>query len=72
MADTTLSPAALLTDVQVAQIIGVQKETLEKWRGNKRHALAYIKIGHRIVRYRARDVEKFLEQRTVKPAAIAT
>jgi len=54
----------LLTPQQVAQILGVNIETLNVWRATKRYDLKYVKSG-RLVRYRSQDVEAFIESRLV-------
>jgi hypothetical protein len=56
----------LLTPKVVAALLSVKVETLEVWRSSGRYPdLPYIKLGHGIVRYRARDVEKFISERVV-------
>lgn len=47
---------------QVAEILGVSKQTLAVWRCERRYPLAYIKIGSR-VRYRPADVQQFMQVR---------
>jgi hypothetical protein len=54
----------LLTESQTAEMLGVAGQTLGVWRSSKRYNLRYIKVG-RNVRYRLRDVEAFLDSRTV-------
>lgn len=58
--EATLSP--LLTPQEVAEILGVDVETLNVWRCTKRYNLPYVKAG-RLVRYRASDVAAFIENR---------
>ncbi len=53
----------LLYEQQVADILGVKKETLTVWRAVRRYPLRYTKVG-RFVRYRLSDVEAFLEARS--------
>ncbi len=53
----------LLYEQQVADLLGVKKETLTVWRATRRYPLRYTKIG-RFVRYRLSDVEAFLDART--------
>lgn len=50
----------LLTQKQVAEILGVSEGTLENWRVHKRYPLAYIKVGS-LVRYKPSDVEAFIQ-----------
>ena len=59
---------ALLTPEQVAEILHLKINTLAVWRSNRRYELPFIKAGRRI-RYRASDVENFLQKQTVDPAA---
>ena len=59
-----LSNTRILTQEQVAELLGVTKDTLEAWRYKRRYGLAYVKIGS-LVRYFAKDVEAFLESRRV-------
>lgn len=54
----------LLTTKQVAELLGISESALEVWRCTKRMNLPYVKAG-RCVRYRADDVERWLESRTV-------
>lgn len=52
----------LLTPEETAAELGCTVGTLNTWRSTGRHGdrLPYLKIGHR-VKYRASDVEAFLE-----------
>lgn len=59
----TGDPNELLTDDQVAKLIGVSTQTLSIWRCKGRYNLPFVKIG-RLVRYRRRDVDVWLELRT--------
>ena len=56
----------LLTPEEVANILGLSTETLNVWRTTKRYNLPYIKSG-RLVRYRAHDVQAFIETRLHNP-----
>jgi predicted DNA-binding transcriptional regulator AlpA len=56
--------AKLLTTEEAAAILDVRPQTLAVWRSSKRHGPPYVKIGHNI-RYRMRDLEAWLESRTV-------
>jgi len=47
---------------QVAEVLGVSKQTLAVWRCERRYPLAYVKVGSR-VRYRPCDVQQFLTDR---------
>lgn len=59
---TTIFPRNLMTPDEVAGFLGVSVETLNVWRCTKRYDLPYIKAG-RLVRYRAEDVEAFVQSR---------
>ena len=54
----------LLSQNEVAEMLGVLPCTLQSWRVTHRYPLKYIKCG-RLVRYRLSDVEEFLQARTV-------
>jgi excisionase family DNA binding protein len=56
----------LLTREQAAQYLGVTPGTLSVWACTHRYDLPYVRVG-RSVRYRLRDLEAFLESRTVRP-----
>ncbi len=55
----------LLTDREVAALLGVKPQTLAVWRSTKRYDLPYIKIG-RSVKYDERDLEAFIASRRVE------
>ena len=57
-----LSPADLMTDAQVAQLLDVSTKTLATWRSTGRYALPFLRIGARI-RYRRQDVAAWLDSR---------
>ena len=52
----------LLSPEQVADILGVSKQTLAVWRCEQRYPLTYVKVGSR-VRYRPSDVQQFMVAR---------
>jgi predicted site-specific integrase-resolvase len=54
----------LLSRRQAAQFLGLKESTLAVWQATGRYSLPVIKVG-RVARYRMRDLEKFLNQRTV-------
>jgi excisionase family DNA binding protein len=69
--DQQLAPgrqSKLMDTEDAAQYIGVTTRTLEVWRCTKRHAIPYIKVG-RLVRYRCKDLDCWLESRTVDAVA---
>lgn len=51
----------LLKPEQVAEILGVNKQTLAVWRCTKRYPLPYTKSG-RLIRYRYDDVMMFIDR----------
>lgn len=53
----------LLTRQEAAQYLGLSKETLAQWASRGQPELKFIKVG-RLVKYRIRDLEAFLDQRT--------
>ena len=57
-------PDDLLTRPQAADYIGVKPQTLAVWHTTQRYGLPAIKVG-RLVRYRRRDLDRWLEERTV-------
>jgi excisionase family DNA binding protein len=54
----------LLTPEEVAEQLGVSTETLAQWRSQQR-GIPYVKISRYCIRYRALDLELWLEERTV-------
>lgn len=54
----------LITEVKVAAILGVHKDTVRKWR-RAGDGPVYVQVG-RQVRYNKKDVEIFLKIREVK------
>jgi hypothetical protein len=60
----TTTPSPLVDEKRAAEILGITPGTLSVWRCVRRYPLAYIKVG-RAVRYRLRDIEKFMADRTM-------
>lgn len=56
----------LIDTATAANYVGATKQTLEVWRCTKRYAIPYIKVGRRVY-YRRRDLDTWLESRTVRP-----
>lgn len=52
----------LLTTKEVARLLQVSASTLCKWRVSRRESLPFLKLS-RAVRYRAEDVNDFLQRR---------
>lgn len=63
MQSRTLTANIMLSPEQAAELIGVAASTLGIWRSTGRYNLPFVKAGSR-VRYRAADVERFIERRT--------
>ena len=53
---------ALLTSEDVARKLVVSEDTLTAWRCTRRQHIPFVKVG-RLVRYRARDVDAYVEGR---------
>jgi excisionase family DNA binding protein len=60
--NTSTQLPKLLSPRQVADLLGVTPHTLAVWRCEGRYDLPYVKSG-RLVRYRAADIEAFIERR---------
>jgi hypothetical protein len=57
-------PGDLLTDEQLALLLGVEPRTLRLWRNTR--GLPHIKVTSKVIRYRRSDVDSWLDhQRTV-------
>lgn len=63
LAEILTPQSDLLSNEQAAEYLGVTPGTLEVWRCNGRYELPFIKVG-RLVKYRRRDLEAWLEART--------
>ena len=64
----TLDFPALLTRDQAAEYLGVAPQTLAIWAMSGRYGLKFVKVG-RLCKYFRRDLDKWLESRTVGGAA---
>ncbi|HEX7380891.1 MAG TPA: helix-turn-helix domain-containing protein [Nevskiaceae bacterium] len=58
--ETKLANGLMLTDLEVAELFGTATQTIRDWRW-KGTGPAYIKLGPRMVRYRAEDIKAFIE-----------
>lgn len=54
----------LLNDLQASQLLGIKPQTLAVWRCTGRHELPFVRVG-RSIRYRASDIQRWLDSRTV-------
>jgi predicted site-specific integrase-resolvase len=62
---TLIAPKSeLLNCTETSQYLGVREQTLAVWRLTGRYDLPFIRVG-RLIKYRLRDIEKFLASRTV-------
>ena len=66
---TTSQTDTLMTPTETAERLGVTPGTLAVWRCARRYSLGYVKVG-RCVRYRASEVERFIEAGTVEPTNV--
>lgn len=55
-----VSAPDLMTEREVADLLGVRPHTLAVWRSSRKVPLLYVKVG-KAVRYRRVDVESFLQ-----------
>lgn len=55
---------ALFNEIAAAAYLDIKPGTLSVWRSTRRYALPFVKVGSR-VRYRKRDLDAFLQARTV-------
>ncbi len=53
----------MLTDDEAAEMLGLRPQTLAVWRCTGRNSLPYVQLG-RAIRYRASDVQAFIEANT--------
>ena len=61
----------LLTRAQAAEYLGIAVQTLAVWACRGRYGLPFVRIG-RSVRYRKRDLDEFIEARTVRNDEVPT
>jgi excisionase family DNA binding protein len=59
----------LLTNAEVARILGITPRTLENWRQQGRGP-EYLKDG-KVVRYERAAVERYIASMTITPGAVA-
>ncbi len=58
----------VLTEREAAQYLAIPAGTLHRWRARDlRRGPRFIKVHTHAVRYRLRDLEVFLEARTIRP-----
>ncbi|MGB9878346.1 MAG: helix-turn-helix transcriptional regulator [Candidatus Pelagibacter ubique] len=56
----------LLSSQEVAMLLGVPVERIYTWTHMRK--LPYIRISRKMIRFRKSDVEKWLQERTIKEA----
>ncbi len=61
------SPEFLVDQVEAAELMGVSPSLLRDWRF-KGAGPQYIRLGHRTVRYKRSDLERFIATRKVDPS----
>lgn len=61
----------MLRPKDVAELLGVEESTLKTWRSSGRVALPFLRLGHRTVRYRLEDVQRFIEERSRQQSGAA-
>lgn len=63
------APSTLFTTKEVAALLGLEVNTLDKWRTKKSNGPAWIYVGKgkRAVRYRRADVEAYMQANTTRP-----
>jgi predicted DNA-binding transcriptional regulator AlpA len=59
----------LLTTAEAAALIGVKKRTVDDWRTTGAGP-RYVKISHRCVRYRPKDIETWADKRVINNTAM--
>lgn len=62
----TANSERLLTRQEAAEFLGISKHALAVWACTKRYPLPYVRVGSRAM-YRASDLNRFIESRTVNP-----
>lgn len=65
----TVAVAALLTEDDVAALLGISAYTLKNDRSRGKIIIPYVKIG-RLVRYRIEDVQSFIEENRKVPMEV--
>ena len=53
----------LLNDQQVSQLLGVQPRALRRWR--QELGLPYVKLTPKVLRYRRKDIDAWVERQVV-------
>lgn len=64
------NPNELLNEQQAAELLGVAPKTLAMWRSYRRPGPRFIRVG-RLIKYRRRDLDAWLESRTEGTGEVA-
>ena len=64
-----MTSSELLNRSEAAAYLDLKPQTLACWASTRRYNLRFVKVG-RCVRYRKRDLDAFLEARTVGASAV--
>jgi hypothetical protein len=62
---STIVASELMKPAAVAEMLGIEEQTLAAWRCTKRYNLPFVRVG-RSIRYSRASVDKFCRDRTVK------
>jgi len=65
--DMTKRIASLLTQQQLADLLGISERSLERWRSEQQGPPYVPLVGGGTIRYRLCDVEQWLEDQLVRP-----
>jgi predicted DNA-binding transcriptional regulator AlpA len=57
------NPADLLTDLDAAQLLGIEPRTLRLWRNTR--GLPHLRITSKVIRYRRADLDAWLSRHAV-------
>ena len=55
-----------LTEAEVSQLTGIARQTLRNWRSTCKGP-CYVRVGSKMIRYPAEEVERFMRERFVSP-----
>jgi predicted DNA-binding transcriptional regulator AlpA len=61
------SESCLLKATDVSRITGLSTETLAQWRSQEK-GMPFIRVSRNCIRYRQADLDKWIEERIVRPA----
>ena len=60
----------LIGYAELAELLGVEIQTLRTWICSGRHNLPHVRISPRCVRFRRGDVERWIEERSINGAKL--